>query len=141
MKTPCYRNIIVSYILSKFLRDESNTLLSSSERISRVCRILMSRSFHFLNSLCCPNMCFYVLSSVLWYLLRLLHKNDTSSSSLSPVVCKRVHLLFTLFVIVCALWCPTYIMLCFCLASLRLVYSMLQVSLDCLFLISTFSIL
>ena len=34
-------------------------------------------------------------------------------SSLPPVVCRMSHLLFTLFVIVCALWCPTHIVLCF----------------------------
>ena len=34
------------------------------------------------------------------------------ASSLSPVVCSRVHVLFMLFVFACALWCPTHIMLC-----------------------------
>ena len=36
-------------------------------------------------------------------------------SSLSPVVCKGeggAHVLFTLFVFVCAQWCPTYVVLC-----------------------------
>ena len=37
---------------------------------------------------------------------------------------------------VCVQWCPTHIMLCFCFVSLRLVYPMLPVSLDCPFLIT-----
>jgi hypothetical protein len=78
-------------------------------------------------------------------------------SSLSPVVCSRVHVLFMLFVFACALWCPTHIMLCvlLCFSSssvhtwlflrfsltfiyfvLYLVCPMLPVSLDCLFLIA-----
>ena len=42
----------------------------------------------FLLFLCCPIMCLYVL------------------------VCRSAHALFTLFV--CALWCPTHIVFCFC---------------------------
>ena len=38
--------------------------------------------------MCCPIMCFYVLSSVLWCLLRFPHK-----ASLTPVVCRRVYFL------------------------------------------------
>ena len=40
------------------------------------------------------------------------------SSSLPPVVCRRVHALFTLFVFVSAQWCPTHIVQCplFCLS-------------------------
>jgi hypothetical protein len=36
-----------------------------------------------------------------------------------PVVCRRVHVLFTLFVFVCVQWSPTHIVLCFlsCLSS------------------------
>jgi hypothetical protein len=30
-----------------------------------------------------------------------------------PVVCRRTHVLFTLFVFVCIKWCPTHIVLCF----------------------------
>ena len=45
-------------------------------------------------------------------------------SSLPPVVCKRVHVLFTLFVSVFVLF-----------VFLRLLYPMLPVSLDCQFLI------
>jgi hypothetical protein len=52
-------------------------------------------------------------------------------SSLPPVVCKRAHVLFTLFVFVCVYWCPTHIMLCVCFVFLRLVYPMLPVSLCC----------
>jgi len=55
------------------------------------------------------------------------------SSSLSPVVCRRVHIVFTLFACVCVQWCKSHIVL-FCL--FRLMYPMLPVSLDCPFLIS-----
>jgi hypothetical protein len=34
-------------------------------------------------------------------------------SFLPPVVCRRAHVLFTLFVFVCTWWCPTHIVLCF----------------------------
>jgi hypothetical protein len=40
-------------------------------------------------------------------------------SSLLPVVCRRAHVLFTLFMFVCIQWCLTHIVLCFlfCLSS------------------------
>ena len=41
----------------------------------------------------------------------------STCSSLSPVICRRTHVLFTLYVLVCAYWCPTHIMLCFCFGS------------------------
>ena len=50
-----------------------------------------------------------------------------------PVVCWRAHVLFTLIVCVCAYWCPTYIVLCFCFVLFRLVYPKLSASLDCHF--------
>ena len=55
-------------------------------------------------------------------------------SSLPPVVCRRAHVLFTLFAFVCTQWCPTHIMLCFCFVFLRFVYPILPVSLVCHFL-------
>jgi len=55
-------------------------------------------------------------------------------SSLPPVVCRRVHVLFTFFVFVCVKWCPTHVVLGF--FFLRLVYTMLPVFLDCQFLIT-----
>ena len=54
--------------------------------------------------------------------------------TLLSVVCKRVHVLYTLFVFVCLKWCPTYIVLCFCFVFLRLGVPMLPVSLDGSFL-------
>ena len=64
-------------------------------------------------------------------------------SSLPPVVFRRVHVLFTLFVFVFAQWCPMHIVLrfcfcfCFCFFGfLRFVYPVLPVSLGCLFLIA-----
>ena len=56
-------------------------------------------------------------------------------SSLPAVVCRRANVLFTLFMIDCAQWCPTHIVLCFFFVCLRLVYPMLPISLDCPFLI------
>ena len=53
-----------------------------------------------------------------------------------PVVCWMVHVLFTLFVFAYVQWCPTPIVLCFCLVCLCLVYRMLPVSLDCRFFIA-----
>ena len=48
---------------------------------------------------------------MLWCPLRFPHAKDVRS--LPQVVCRRVHILFTLFVLACALWCPTHIVLCF----------------------------
>jgi hypothetical protein len=67
--------------------------------------------------------------------------NKITNLLLFGVVLLRVfefHVVFSvmLFVLVCAKWCPTHIVLCFCFIFLRLVYSMLPVSLDCLFLIA-----
>ena len=56
-------------------------------------------------------------------------------SPLPPVVFIRVHVLITFIVFACVYLCPTHIVLYFCFVFLRLVYSMLPGSLDCLFLI------
>ena len=77
---------------------------------------------------CSPIMCLYVLSSVLWYLLRFPHKT-MFGWYLPPVLCMSFHVLFTIFVLVCVYWCPTHIVLC--AFSLRLVHPMLPVSKDC----------
>ena len=58
-----------------------------------------------------------------------------SGSSLPPVICRRAHVLFMLFVFVCSSRWPTHIVWCFCFVSLRRVYSM-PVSLDCPLLIA-----
>jgi hypothetical protein len=58
------------------------------------------------------------------------HIKTMFGSSLLPVVCRRAHVLFTLFVFVYVWWCPTHIVVCFCFVCLRLVYPMLPVSLD-----------
>jgi hypothetical protein len=77
---------------------------------------------------CCPIMCsvlsYYVFRVVLLcvpccdvrYHIRII---TMFCSSLPPVVCRGVHVLFTLFVFVCVLWCPTHIVLysLFCLSS------------------------
>ena len=66
----------------------------------------------FLFFLCCPVVCLCDLGSVLWCLLRF---PFGTGLSLPPVVCRRAHVLFTLFVFVCVRWCPTHIVLRFCL--------------------------
>ena len=52
------------------------------------------------------------------------HIKTMFGSSLLPVVCRRVHVLFTLFVFVYVWWCPTHIVLCFlfCLSSSCVLY-------------------
>ena len=42
---------------------------------------------------------------------------------LPPVVCRRAHVLFMLFVFVCIKWCPTNIVLCFSWSCVRYVSS------------------
>jgi hypothetical protein len=55
-------------------------------------------------------------------------KKTMFGSFLPPVVCRRAHVLFTLFVFVCVLCCPTHIVLWF-------YFVFLPVSLDCPFLV------
>ena len=59
-------------------------------------------------------------------------------SSLPPDVCRRAHVLFTLFAFVCVLWCPTCIVLFFAwfVFVLFLACSIMPVSMDCLFLVA-----
>ena len=52
---------------------------------------------------------------------------------LPPVVCRRAHILFTLFVFVCVWWPPMHVVLCFCSVFLHSMYPVMLVSLDCLF--------
>jgi len=52
-------------------------------------------------------------------------------SSLPSVVCRRAHVLFTLFVFVCVYWCPTHIVFCVCFVFLRLVHPTFPVSMQC----------
>ena len=58
-------------------------------------------------------------------------------SPLRPVVCKRGHVLFMLFVFVYVKCCPTRIVLCIGFVLLRLLYPILPVSLDCPFVIAS----
>jgi len=57
-------------------------------------------------------------------------QNTMFGSSLLQFVCRRAHVLFTLFVFVCVQWCSTHLVLCFCFVFLRLVYLMLPIALD-----------
>ena len=52
------------------------------------------------------------------------------------VVCRSIHVLFTLFVFAFVKWCSTHIVLWFCFVCLRLVHPMFPVFLYCLFLIA-----
>jgi hypothetical protein len=49
-----------------------------------------------------------------WLTINCGYKHICWLTSLFLVVCRRDHVLFTLFVFVCVLWCPTNIVLCFC---------------------------
>jgi len=40
--------------------------------------------------------------------------NTMFGSYLPPLTCRRTHFLLTLFVFVYVLWCPTHIVMCFC---------------------------
>jgi len=61
-------------------------------------------------------------------------------SSLPQVVCRRVYILFMLFVFVCAFVCPTHIVLCLCFVCLRLVVSFSGLSIfDCPLVFSNFN--
>ena len=60
------------------------------------CTFTLAKYFSFL---CCPIMCLYVLSSMSSHQLRFRIKM-IFGSSLPPVVCRRTHVLFTLFVFV-----------------------------------------
>ena len=61
-----------------------------------VCRLLWVFGWvsvaHLFSCLCCPVVCVYVLSSVLWCPLRFPHKT-MFGSTLPPVVCRRAHVL------------------------------------------------
>jgi len=56
-------------------------------------------------------------------------------SSLPTVVCRREHVFFYV-ICVCILVSNTFYVVIFCFVCLSLVYSMLQLSLDCSFLIA-----
>ena len=79
--------------------------------------------------LCCPILfTFWVPCCDVRYDFRI---KTMFGSSLTAVICRRVHVLFTLFVFVCVQWCLTHIVLCSNFVCLRLVYPMLPVSLCC----------
>ena len=86
------------------------------------------RFAHLFSFLCCPIMCFYVLNSVLWCPLRFLCIKTMFGPSLLSGVCRRAHVLFTLFVFVCALWCPTHILFCFSSSCVSYVASFSRLS-------------
>jgi hypothetical protein len=65
-------------------------------------------------------------------------------SSWSPVVCKWAHPLFTVMCVCLRIVCPTHVVLCFSFVFLRLVYTMLPVSLcfssSCVHYVASFSV-
>ena len=89
----------------------------------------------FLVHLCCTIMCltFCIPCYDICYGF---HMDTMFGSSLPSVVCRRDHVLFTLFVLACMWWCPACVMLCICFVFLCLVYPVLPVYLDCPFVIS-----
>ena len=94
--------------------------------------VRVAHLFGFLN---CSIMCFNVLSSVLWCPLRF-RIWTMFGSFLPPVVCRRARVLFASFMFAYAQQCSTHIVLWFWFVFLGLVFPMLSVSLDCLFLIA-----
>jgi hypothetical protein len=74
----------------------NNTLtLKDSLKVIRSCKSKKVRQYS--DHICCAFMCLYILSSVLWCLLRFPHKNDVRFS-LPPVVSGTAHVVFALYV-------------------------------------------
>ena len=88
----------------------------------------------FLVFLCCPIMCLYVLNSCcdVRYDFRTI---TMFGSYFFSVVCRRMHVLLTLFIFVYVWWGPTHIVLSLCFVCLRRVYPMLPVIRGCPLLI------
>jgi hypothetical protein len=57
-------------------------------------------------------------------------------SYLPPVVCRRAHVVFTLFVFVCVWWCPTHIVLYFLFCLSWSCVLCVASFFDCLFLVA-----
>jgi hypothetical protein len=100
------------------------------------------RVVHLFWFLCCPMMCIYALSSVLWCPLRVpccdvgyeFHIQTMLGSSLPPVICKAACLVFFIYA-----WLRILVPDTFCVVFLfcfvRLVYLVLPVSLGCTFVV------
>jgi hypothetical protein len=92
------------------------------------------RVAHLFSFLCCPMMCLYVLSSVLWCPLRFPHKHDVRfvfiSSCLYGVGVGVMS--YLRYMCLCIVVSNTYCVV-FCFVFDRVVYLMLSVSLDCPF--------
>ena len=66
--------------------------------------------------LCCPIICLYILSSVLWRPLRFPHKNDVWFV-LPPALCRKVHVLLIMCVCLRIAMSNTYcVVFLFCLS-------------------------
>jgi hypothetical protein len=91
------------------------------------------RVVHLFSFLCCPLIFLYVLSSVLQCLLRFPHNKDVRLYLQWFVRGLMSYLCVFVYSGVQHIQC---IVLCFCFDFLRLLYPMLPVSLDCLFLIA-----
>ena len=80
--------------------------LTSSEQYFRVA--------HIFSFLCCPFVCLYVFSSVLWYPLRFPHRNDVRFVFTSSCMKEGACLIYVICVCF-AFNVVQHIMLCFCL--------------------------
>jgi hypothetical protein len=105
-------SISMSNMADILLKEEDVSLLS----VSLVGFVLLI----FLVFLWVVLLCVFTFWVVLWCPLRFPHNNDMFGSPLTPIVCWRAHVLYTLFVLMCVEWCTTHIVLCFCLVFLRL---------------------
>ena len=89
--------------------------------------------------LCCPIMCLYLLSSVLWCPLRFPHKNHVRFV-LSPVVLRR-GISYLRYLCLYAFSGVQHILCCIFIVFLGLMHPMMPVSLDCPFFYCSFGIL
>ena len=99
--------------------------------------VLSSNKSDVLINVIISNNTYCVMESVLqWFSIQNCHVRfdyrikPMFGSSLTLVVCRRDHVLFTLFLFVCVQWYPTHIVLCVYFVFLR------PASLDCPFLIA-----
>ena len=92
------------------------------------------RVVHVFSFLCCPIICLYIVSSVLWSPCHFLIKTSQFGSFLPLVVCRRAHVLFTcvcLRVMVSNTYCVVFLF-CFCLSCVACVANFSRLSIfDC----------
>ena len=104
----CQKKNIVPMLEEKYSTNVRRKILYQCQN-KNIVPMLEEKYCTNVSFLCCPIMCLYVLSFVLWCPLQFPHFGSYSP----PVVCRKAHVLFTLYVIVCVQCCPTHIVLCF----------------------------